>query len=99
MDDSSGDDEPIGARQIVKAANKLLKGGGDSTDDGSPMPEWISQNTPKGKTRPESLSSSDSDDVVDLVSPTKKVEQAEPAPSKPSGVRSKRTEKGLSTRQ
>lgn len=72
MDDSSGDDQPIGARQIVKAATKLLLENHDSDDSGSPMPEWLSQHTPQEKSKPESESSSDSDDVVDLVSPSGK---------------------------
>lgn len=67
MDDSSEDDRPIGTRDIVKAATRLLEDD-DSDASGSPMPEWISQHTPVEKSRPELQSSSDSDDVVDLIS-------------------------------
>ena len=67
MDDSSEDDRPIGTRDIVKAATRLLEDD-DSDVTGSPVPEWISQHTPVEKSRPEAESSSDSDEVVDLIS-------------------------------
>ena len=67
MDDSSEDDRPIGARDIVKAATRLLEDD-DSGVSGSPVPEWISQHTPVEKGKPEPASSSDSDGIVDLIS-------------------------------
>ena len=44
MSDSSDDDRPLGARKVVAAQSRLLRSDSDSE---SPVPEWISQNTPQ----------------------------------------------------
>ena len=82
MDDSSGDDQPIGARQIAKVANRLLQQDNDSDASGSPMPAWISQHTPVEKAKKPVESSSDSDDIIDLVD--------SPAP-KDAGIKAQKT--------
>lgn len=59
MDDSSEDDRPLGQRRTLDAT--FL---GSDSDNGSPIPAWISQNTPQ---KPDIKLDSDSDgDLVNL---------------------------------